>query len=81
MKLQEQMSADMSDSNTVRSCSISRNTSAYHALWLRRCESPDLSFFRSREGRLIGRGGRAGRGGEGNRVGYRILLSNTPLLK
>lgn len=49
-------------------------------------KSPDLCFFPSKEGRLImggggGGGGRAGRGGEGKRVGYRMLLSRTPLLK
>lgn len=65
---------------TVRSCSISKDISVCHDLSLGRRKSPDLSFFRSKEGRLMGRRGRAGRG-EGNRVGYRTLLSNTPLLK
>lgn len=63
------MSVHMSNSETVMSCSISGNTSVYHALQLRQCKCPDLSFFPSTEGRLIGSGGRAGRGGDGNRVG------------
>lgn len=45
------------------------------------CRRSDLSFLPSRHGRLTGWEGRAGRGGEGKRLGYRTLLSRTPLLK